>query len=161
MNWGSSYPFQHLYLLVRNPCSHHMGRNQHILHNSFVGFYAIWTIEGYLMPNPLRTHLLNIQDLVWFRFVLWNINHCRLFNAESSLYMYIKYIRFGLVLVLWNIKHSRLFDIKSSLYIYIKCIRIWFSLVWWDINYYRLFNAKSSPYNIYQIYVRFVNTFWW
>ena len=27
--------------------------------------------------------------------VSWYINHCRLFNAKSSLYIYIKYIRFG------------------------------------------------------------------
>ena len=29
--------------------------------------------------------------------VLWHINHCRLFNAKSSLYIYIKYIWFGWV----------------------------------------------------------------
>ena len=29
--------------------------------------------------------------------VLWHINHCRLFNAKSSLYIYIKYIGFALV----------------------------------------------------------------
>ena len=29
--------------------------------------------------------------------VLWHINHCRLFNARSSLYIYIRYIWFGLV----------------------------------------------------------------
>ena len=41
---------------------------------------------------------------VWFRFIgfglvwgLWHINHCRLFNAKSSLYIHIKYISFGLV----------------------------------------------------------------
>ena len=28
---------------------------------------------------------------------LWHINHCRLFNAKSSLYIYIKYIWFGWV----------------------------------------------------------------
>ena len=33
--------------------------------------------------------------LVWW--VLWHINLCRLFNATSSLYIYIKYIWFGLV----------------------------------------------------------------
>ena len=32
-----------------------------------------------------------------FGLVLWHINHCRLFNAQSSLYIYIKYIWFGLV----------------------------------------------------------------
>ena len=35
--------------------------------------------------------------MIWFRWVLWHINHYRLFNAKSSLYIYIKYIGFGLV----------------------------------------------------------------
>ena len=103
--------------------------------------------------------------------VLWYINHCRLFNARSSLYIYIKYIGFGWVL--WYINHCRLFNAKSSLYIDIKYI--WFSLLvflWhinyylmpnplytfilniydlaglglWDINHCRLFNIKSSLY---------------
>ena len=60
----------------------------------WVGFYGISTIVGYLMPNPLYTYILHIYDLVW---VLWHINHCRLFNAKSSLYIYIKYIGCGLV----------------------------------------------------------------
>ena len=61
-----------------------------------VGFYSISTIVGYLMPNPLYTYILNIY-MIWFGWVLWHINHCRLFNAKSSLYIYIKYIGFGLV----------------------------------------------------------------
>ena len=60
-----------------------------------VVFYGISTIVGYLMPNPLYTYIINILDLVWLG--LWHINHCRLFNAKSSLYIYIKYIGFGLV----------------------------------------------------------------
>ena len=80
--------------------------------------------------------------------VLWHINHCRLFNAKSSLYIYI-YIRFGLVL--WHINHCRLFNAKSSLYIY---IYIRFGLVLWHINHCRLFNAKFSLY-IYIKYIRF------
>ena len=36
-----------------------------------------------------------MYDLVGW--VLWHINHCRLFNAKSSLYIYIKYVWFGLV----------------------------------------------------------------
>ena len=90
----------------------------------WVGFYGISTIVGYLMPNPLYTYILNIwfglvgfygistivgiqcQILfihiykiyrIWFRRVLWHINHCGLFNAKSSSYIYIKYIGFGLV----------------------------------------------------------------
>ena len=35
--------------------------------------------------------------MIWFGWVLWHINHCRLFNAKSSLYIYIRYIGFGLV----------------------------------------------------------------
>ena len=35
--------------------------------------------------------------LVWFNWVLWHISHRRLFNAKSFLYIYIKYIGFGLV----------------------------------------------------------------
>ena len=35
--------------------------------------------------------------MIWFSWVLWHINHCRLFKAKSSLYTYIKYIWFGLV----------------------------------------------------------------
>ena len=62
----------------------------------WVGSYGISTIVGYLMPNPLYTYILDIYDLVWLG-VLWHINHCRLFNTKSSLYIYIKYIGFGLV----------------------------------------------------------------
>ena len=33
-----------------------------------------------------------IYGLFWFDFVLWHINHFRVFNAKSSLYIYIRYI---------------------------------------------------------------------
>ena len=29
--------------------------------------------------------------MIWFGWDLWHINHCRLFNVESSLYIYIEY----------------------------------------------------------------------
>ena len=35
--------------------------------------------------------------MIWFGCVLWYIKDCSLFNAKSSLYIYIKYIGFGLV----------------------------------------------------------------
>ena len=41
-----------------------------------------------------------LRLLIWFGlvcWVLWHINLCWLFNAKSSLYIYIKYIGFGLV----------------------------------------------------------------
>ena len=62
--------------------------------------------------------------MIWFGLVLWHINHCRLSNAKSSLFIYIKYIGFGLVWfygklallvcwVLWHINLCRLFNAKS------------------------------------------------
>ena len=56
--------------------------------NGLVGLYGISTIVGYLIPNPLYTYILKIY-VIWFGWVLWHINHCRLFNAKSSLYIYI------------------------------------------------------------------------
>ena len=35
--------------------------------------------------------------MIWLGWVLWHINHCRLFNAKFSFYIYIKYIGFELV----------------------------------------------------------------
>ena len=35
--------------------------------------------------------------MILFVWVLWHIKHCRLFNAKSSLYIYIEYIGFCLV----------------------------------------------------------------
>ncbi len=60
----------------------------------WVEFYGISTVVGYLMPNPLYAY---IRSMIWFGWVLWHINYCRLFNAKSSLYKCIRYIRFGLV----------------------------------------------------------------
>ena len=40
-------------------------------------------------------HLYKLE--VWFSWVLWHNNNCKLFNAKYSLYIYIEYIRFGLV----------------------------------------------------------------
>ena len=55
----------------------------------WVGFYGTSTIVGYLKPNPFFTYILDIN--VWFGWVLWHINHCWLFNAKSSFYIYIRY----------------------------------------------------------------------
>ena len=62
---------------------------------ALVGFYGISTTVGYLMSNLFYTYILDIYDLVWCG--LWHINQCRLFNAKSVLYIYIRYIRFGLI----------------------------------------------------------------
>ena len=57
--------------------------------------------------------------MIWFGWVLWHLNHCRLFNAKSSLYIYIKYIGFGLVGFYGISTIVGLFNSKSFLYVYI------------------------------------------
>ena len=38
---------------------------------SLVGFYGISTIVGYLMPNPVYTYVLNIDDLARLGFMAY------------------------------------------------------------------------------------------
>ena len=111
-----------------------------------VGFYGISTLLVYLMVNPLDSYMLNISDLVWLG--LWHINHCRLYNAKSSLYIYIKYIWFFWVEC--NGIFIYLFIAKSTLYIYIIYIRCSPVVFLYHIKHYSLFNTKSNFYR-YQI----------
>ena len=53
-----------------------------------LGFYGISTIVRLFNAKFLFIHIKYI--IIWLGWVLWHINHCRLFNAKSSLY--IKYI---------------------------------------------------------------------
>ena len=64
--------------------------------------------------------------MILFRWVLWHINHCRLFNAKSSLYIYIKYRLFGLV-VFYGISTIVGYSMPNPLYTYISKIE---DLVW-------------------------------
>ena len=82
---------------------------------------------GYLMPNPLCTYILNIKN--FFVWVLWHINHCRLSNTKSFLYIYIWYIGF-FVRVLWHIIYCRSFNVKSFLYLYAKYVINNFKEAW-------------------------------
>ena len=68
-------------------------------------------------------------SLVWFGlvcWVLWHINLCRLFNAKSSSYLYIKYIWFGLV-GFYGISTIVGYLMPNPLYTYILNI---YDLVW-------------------------------
>ena len=47
--------------------------------------------------------------MVWF---LWHINNYTLFNAKTSLFIYIKYIKFVFAWFSWHINHCRLFNAK-------------------------------------------------
>ena len=35
--------------------------------------------------------------MILIGWLLWHINHCRLFDTKSSLYIYVRYVLFGLV----------------------------------------------------------------
>ena len=94
---------------------------------------------------------LFVFDLIWFGWVLWHINHCRLFNANSSLYVYIKYIGFAFV-VFYGISNIVGYSMPNTVYTYIISIYVFFfGLVLWHINYCRLFNAKSCLNILYMI----------
>ena len=68
--------------------------------------------------------------MIWFGWLLWYINHCRLFNAKSSLYIYIKYIGFGLV-GFYDISTIVGYLMSNPLYTYILNI---YDLVWSGFN---------------------------
>ena len=124
-----------------------------------VGLYGISTIIGYLMLNPLYTYILDIYDLVWLG--MWHINHCKLFNAKSSLYIYIKYIWFGLV-GFYGISANLGYLMLNPHYTNILNIyKVWFGWVLWHINFCWLFNAKSCLYihikYMYNLLITFLN----
>ena len=64
--------------------------------------------------------------MIWVGKVLWHIKHCWLFNAKSSLYIYIKYIGFGWV-GFYGISTFVRYLILNPLYTYILNI---YDLVW-------------------------------
>ena len=59
--------------------------------------------------------------MIWFGWVLWHINQGRLFNAKSSLHIYIKYILFGLV-GFYGISTIVSYLMPNNFYTYIKYI---------------------------------------
>ena len=85
-------------------------------------FLLIWFKYSWHLPSKRWLMSCNGQRIIRFGLVLWHINHWRLFNAKSSLYIYIKYIWFGWV---GFYAISTIIDYLmpiSSLYIYIKYI---------------------------------------
>ena len=89
--------------------------------------------------------------MIWFGCVLCYINDCQLFNAKSSLYIYIKYIWFGL---------GRFYSI-STIAGYLMSNRLHtsilnkYNLVWLDFMAYQLPNQLCQILfiHIYQIYM--------
>ena len=56
--------------------------------------------------------------MIWLGWILWHINHCRLFNVKSSLYIHIKYIWFDFV-VFYGISTLVGYLMVNPLYTYI------------------------------------------
>ena len=57
----------------------------------------------------------------WLGWILWHINHCRLFNTKYSLYIHIKNIGFGLAWF-YGISTIVSYLMPNSLYTYISNI---------------------------------------
>ena len=72
-------------------------------------------------------------DLVGFGWVLWHIKRNRLFNAKSSLYVYIKYIWFGWV---WFYGISTILGYLMPIPLYTYILNIYF-LFWLDFMAYQ------------------------
>ena len=68
--------------------------------------------------------------MIWVCWVLWHINHCRLFNAKSSLYIYTKYMGFGWV---------RFYGI-STIVGYFKYIFFYFHI----FNFFRFYHTRCE-----------------
>ena len=62
--------------------------NLQLLWNCFLWVFFLYDMN-YSISNTN-----NLHTLVWFGLVLWHIKHCWLFNANSSFYIYIKYVIF-------------------------------------------------------------------
>ena len=96
--------------------------------------------------------------MIWFGWVLWHINRCRLFNAKSSLYIYIKYIGFGLV---WFYGISTVvgYLMPNPLYTYTLNI---YGLVWsgWVYEMSNIVGyLMPNPLYTYILNICFLNTF--
>ena len=39
--------------------------------SGLIWFYGISPVVGYLMPNPLYSYILNMYDLVWLDFIVY------------------------------------------------------------------------------------------
>ena len=71
--------------------------------------------------------------MILFGLVLWKINHCRLVNTKSYLYIYIKYIGFGLV-GFYGISTIIGYLMPNPLYTYLSNI---YDFVWFGFMVYQ------------------------
>ena len=74
--------------------------HKYILANLKIGLLILvygTFIESMFMKPASHVTVVPKNVKLWWGLVLWHINHCKLFNAKSSLYIYIKYIGFDWV----------------------------------------------------------------
>ena len=95
----------------------------------------------------LHSFRRNKKDLVLFASVLWHINYGRLFNAKSSLYIYIEYIWFGLV-GFYSISTIVGYLMLNPFYTYISNI---YDLVWFGFMAYQ-------PLQVIRYWIFFIHT---
>ena len=89
--------------------------------------------------------------MIWFGWVLWHINHCRLFNAKSSLYICIKYMWFGLV-GFYSISTTVGYLMPNPLYTYY----IWFVIPFELHSYWRMIRCPVNSFSVFNIIVNLV-----
>ena len=82
--------------------------------------------------------------MFWFGWLLWHINHCNLFNAKFSLYIYIKYIWFGWVGISTVVGYLMLNPLYSYQQFYFK--QFSFTL----LQSLNIKNGSISNYSVYQ-----------
>ena len=86
--------------------------------------YIYIYIYIYIVPSSIDSCGLSVQlkmfsvglvlfGLAWFSLVLWDIKHCRLFNAKYSLYIYIKYIWFLNILSITFLNEPKLILLQT------------------------------------------------
>ena len=112
-------------VMVQFKIIQHKILNYTILHvHHLCGFQNTYAVKKCMCQN-IKYHdtTKNSRYLPQIGLVLWQINHCRLFNAKCSLYIYIKYIWFCLV---WFYGKSTIvgYLMPNPLYTYI--LNIWF-----------------------------------
>ena len=92
-----------------NPTSSYNGWERWTVFLSINLLTVRWFLSAIIVrwrPNVLGCHISSSQYIyiyiyiyiymIWSAWILWLINHCRFFKAKSCLYIYIKYIWFGL-----------------------------------------------------------------
>ena len=103
-------------------------------------FIFTFFVKLFLVYTKLCNIKYSYLIQVWFGWVLWHINHHRLFNARFSLYMNIKYIKFGLV-GFYGISTIISYLMPNSLYTHILDI---YDLVWLSFIAYQFVNISQQ-----------------